>query len=268
MPDKGAIAILGSGLAGLLASKALRDNGIQNYHVFTDEFRRPKMMGFHVLHVNCGLSLETEEITVVQYGSKDEYQKKRGKESSCSWGKDTVYSIKGFNPYKAWNLLANQLPSNKLTEAVYITKDRLDSMLEGEEFSLVINTLSSLHLFPEMVKKPGFKQYRVSINEERSLSDNSNGNFVIYSGYSGDNWSRRGVTWGRGWTESSGKLPNYTDKPDGLNVEELGLEINPKMIMTGRLARWDKTEMAHDTYFRICGMIRNGSIPILWSFPS
>src|SRR5690554_1025164 len=98
------IAILGSGLSGLLAAKALDDCGVSDFAIISDKpdsaFDMKK--GFLLLYDNFGLEVEDAIISVKQMGSEEVYKEKLGYDLDIksSWKKGLEeYWIHGWNPY-------------------------------------------------------------------------------------------------------------------------------------------------------------------------
>lgn len=243
------VVILGSGLAGLLAAKAAEDCGVDFEILTASKTSPPSFPGFTFLHDNCGLPLVPEFVVVQRIGSPKIYKEKRGypPKVSTSWGgvNEEFTGTLGYNPYEAFTLLCGKY-SGKMKE-LFVTRGILEDLTN--HCDLVISSLPLNQLCPE----GEFETVYGWLKREEGHSP-SKINTAIYSGSYEDKWSRRSSMWGEVWSEYGHFVEG------GLRVEKpiscKGIELNEKILLVGRKGTWDKREMAHHSYYKTYGRIK------------
>ncbi len=255
------IAILGSGLAGLLAAKAIRDKRRDwDIKIFTKskELKRPK--GFVLLHDKCNVDgIDESAIKVVQKGRENKYKNKLNYNGNVnsSWKSGLQeYYLHGWNIRKATELL------HKFFES-YFTKftvkpNNINNITE--EFDYVISTIPPDNLTEGVILKYS-KVYIKEIEEEYKDVDYP----VVY--YHGDDVPGTRVTmglWGKSWIEY-GKMAQKRlfKKLEEFRKPTYVSGAMPKaynLILAGRNGLWNKNILAHQVYYRIKGMIDRGEI--------
>ena len=246
------IAILGGGMSGMLAAKALWDNGIQDFNILTNSFSEPK--GYMYLHNNCGMQLDGRTIKVNQLGEEEAYRKKLGYDTSvdASWKSDLEeYYSYGYNPYQAYEFLLWHF-KDKAVDSEIRTQDI--KRIKGE-YDYIISTIPLPILYPDA-------QYYSSeiILEEFDTSKPYQKAYVYYDGIEQSDSIRFGIGfWGKGFAEYP-----VNQKVDGaVRVIKPIIATNvPKdnqIVLAGRTGQWNKSVLAHNAYYQILDKFKGGT---------
>lgn len=254
IPEKGGkklIAILGAGLAGLLAGKALIDAGENDFVILAKEVPSPIFPGFTYLQSNCFMPLEKKTIQISKRGTARGYGLKRNSKAN-SWREYAEKDfVQGYSPIEAQEYLLSML--EKHIELKLITPKTLPKLKANYEH--IISTI------PLNILYPGAEyEFNTLWVKELPREEFIKEGLVTYSGSIYDLWSRRSFLWGRGWEEYGNPEPGAIEiiKP----IRCKGIPKDSQMTLTGRLGSWQRKELAHQTYYRIFGMIRDGLIKI------
>lgn len=250
------IAVLGSGLSGLLSAYAL-DKADIDFEIISKEIRPSKPKGFVLLHDNCDLVLNDEIIKVVQDGKNSVYKSKLGYDSkvNSSW-RDGVeeYYLHGYNIFEAIETLQNKY-NNRIKKET-ITPEDVKHL--NSEYEKVISTIPPNNLDDSIDLE--FSSIYVGGRHENSTMTHP---IVIYHGQSApDPVLRTSLNlWGKNWME-------YAEEPEGMDTKKVRKPVtcNGKLrelpfILTGRFGRWNKHVLAHNVYYKVRGLIRDGEIP-------
>jgi len=245
------IAILGSGLSGLMAAKGLVDAGIKKnkIDILSDNIEKPEPKGFMMLHDNCNMDLQKNYFKVHQIGSEREYKKKLNYtgDISASWktGLDNYWMV-GYNPYHAISMLYTKFRSNMNKFKVRPE----DLKILKSQYKTIISTIPPNNLYP------GVKLFNTTIWVKFGKIKQVYSPQVIYNGLS-DNWmTRSSQLWGFRSLEYCKKAPETTKvvKP----IKAKGMP-DDNIIKTGRVGQWNKNILAHQVYYKIYGMTKRSS---------
>ncbi len=249
------IAILGSGLSGLLAARALWDNGY-DFEILTKDKRKPDPKGFMLLHDNCNLVLEKCCFPVFQGGSEEEYKKKLsyGGSVNSSWKSGLKeYWMAGYNPYQAIEYL-HALYEKKM-KYCEINPDLKDNLCK--DYYKVISTIPPNNLFPEIK----LESTEIFVEELEGMGKKKAE--IIYNGYKDNTITRHTLNlWGRSFIESTSREFSIAKTLIVKPIKAKGLNrINDsKIILAGRKGLWNKNVLAHQVYYQISGKIKRGEV--------
>jgi len=256
--------VLGAGLNGLLATKAVEDAGGKVDKIITDKLTG-LFPGFMVLEDDCGLSLEQHEISIEMVGDESIYSFKRGeRKGGSSWFayKDCRPKHKVYNPYEAYTkLLAEYGDKIEYAKLNYIDIDYL-----SRQGHTIISTIPMPVVFPGVLysSNKGFL-YKMGAG----ISCEPEGMYVEYNGDENTPHSRKSHLWGETWYEYTNKeqisiISGDTIIPFTKPVSYHGkFVIPPNLFLEGRLGEWVRKRKAEDVYWRIYGKTRKGIIPTL-----
>ena len=246
------IAILGGGMSGLLAAKALQDNGIKDFNIITNNFSEPK--GYMYLHNNCGIQLDGKIIKVNQLGEEEAYRKKLGYDTSVdsSWksGLEEYYSY-GYDPYQTYECLMYCFKD----KAIFTEISNKDIKRIKEKYNYIISTIPLPVLYPSA-------QYYSSeiLLEEFDTSKPYQKAYVYYDGIEQSDSVRFGVGfWGKGFAEYP-----VNQKVDGAvrvikPVIATDVPKDSQIVLAGRAGQWNKSVLAHNVYYQILDKFKGGT---------
>lgn len=254
------IAVLGSGITGLLAAKACIDCSINNKMAIFDIQRENPRAGLHYLHDNCNLPLKESYIQNIVIGidkdsqlSPDYYYSVKlydGKTSSTSISTLQAYS-KVYNMLEAYNVLHNSL-AHLFVNCNNLTLNVLNLC---KTFDLVISTIPVNNIIPDgnYPSKMISVSYGLPVDlmlYNPILSEN----FTVYNVDPNAEWYRASKVFGVTYTE-------FVDENIGdMKVTKVmdGTYENPikNLVLIGRNGKWKKEEMAHHAYWEVCGLFK------------
>ena len=257
------VAILGTGMAGLLAGKAVLELGMQPV-LFDRDYSKKPLKGLHYMHDQC--NMELPEIYISNYIIDDEsdseltlgerYCKKvfgvvneTAKNNSITTlpQSETVYCM-----HTAYNQLYDALSQHFHYETVDFDTDMVWDLTQ--EFDAVVSTIPLNIVFP--YKKCKSEQVYCSQNFPKSLKNfELNQNSVVYNVNESESWYRASRIAGVYWTEFAGKPENETCFPiSKLITEDIDVRDvfnRTGIILGGRYGTWNRKELAHDIYYRV-----------------
>lgn len=240
------IAVLGSGLSGLLAGKALKNLGHNDITFLSKDTEKPEPKGFIILHDNCDMDLEKCHFPVIQEGSEKVYSKKLGygDKITSSWKKGTKkYWMVGYNPYQAIHILHNEFKDRIFKTTV--TRNNIGEI--KKDYDKIISTI------PPSCTMDVELEYKTIWVEElestpRYCFDKP---CVIYNGNDGHKMTRETIgLWGRYFNEY------YRPVKGAEMVKKVKGYHQPKeegIHFTGRYGKWNKNVLAHQVYYEILG---------------
>lgn len=249
------IAILGSGLSGLLSAKAL-DEANRDFEILSKKVEPSKPMGFVLLHDNCWMNLSDSIIKIVQDGKNSVYKTKLeyNKDISSSW-KDGIedYYMHGYDIFEAIEILHDRYEGRIKKET--ISPEDVNHL--NSEYEEVISTIPPDNLDSSI----NLESSSIYVGGRHKNSTMSNP-LVIYHGQNSDDSVLRTSLnlWGKNWME-------YSEEPESMDSKKIRKPVrcNGKLrdlpfILTGRFGEWNKNILAHNVYYKIKGMIRDGEI--------
>lgn len=270
------IAILGSGMAGLLAAKAVEEIGNNEFVIFSDKIESPPGDGLHYLHDGCGIQgIDSFEIRnfvgpekLTEGICREElvkmYSRKMGIESNVNSISRLPICLKDFeigcDMNQAYERLFCKYEGNIFLREV----DKVQIFQICKEFDLVISTIPQniLSDFPDK-----YKTSEVYVTEQYLGRDSlSMKNIVEYNLDEDTSWSRTSTIRGnyhrgKNYTEWSEKP--FCDKEDYFVLKKIVTNhdyfIIPqihKLQFIGRLGTWNKSTLAHEAYYRTRKMLK------------
>jgi hypothetical protein len=253
------IAILGSGVAGLLACKGLVDSGvsIENIDILTRSTELELSPGLHYLHDNCGLDIK--QLTVYNYILPDR--------KSSSDPPHIQYSKKVGNPennsvkdLKAYEVVYDMQGAHKMLHDMYasrmkvknITREKLEIL--KSEYDLVISTLPLYVLYPHA--KCEKIEVEVVLDEAPDSLQGFEYNYVAYNLSNDEKWYRSSSVNGRTMMEV---LPGYEGKTKKIPklIDTDYEHTDKKVLLAGRYGTWNRKYLAHQAYYDTRRFIRD-----------
>jgi len=258
------VAILGSGLAGMLAAKAIQDMKVKwDFTLFSKDKKLHKPKGFVMLHDKCGIkTLDDATIKVVQKGRENKYKNKLNYDGmiNSSWKSGLAdYYVHGWDIRDANKFLHN-IYRTKFSE-LEITPNNINDILR--DYDYVISTIPPDNLTEDITLKYS-KVYIREVKDDYKKVEQP----VVY--YHGDLVPGTRVTlnlWGKSWVEY-GKLAPRRFFSGDIELEDFRKPVSASgtmpsadnLILAGRYGLWNKNILSHQVYYRIKGMIDRGEI--------
>lgn len=244
------IAILGAGMAGLLAAKALRDCGHREITIYDKSMEAKRLRGLHYLHDDCGLIMMGHYISNLVVGCSPE------KPPAAEYAK----KIFGGNPPPSNSV--QTLPAyNKIysmDEAHLMLLHRYAGYVVQEEISrknirelckkhkFVISTIPAPILFDG--EFPCEKvQVKAGLPSEVQPLVGLMEHFTVYNVREDENWYRASRVFGEECTEV---------KAGGdfqiLKIKDGNFRNNiPNLHLAGRYGTWRRGYLVHDAYYTV-----------------
>ena len=239
------VAVLGAGMAGLLAGKALTDNGV-DFDIFDKNPREGASgnHGLHYLHDNCGLPLQPRIVSNYIMGCEDgrlpheQYSEKLGTPLNNSLVDLPAYSVV-YNFQEAYGILFQMMGSK--VQHLEIVPGMLRSLLERYDY--VVSTVPLQVLYPQA------RCEFVEVEAVRGRPDNlpvyPGDNQVVYNVEPDTNWYRYSRVFGAEWTEvrSGGDfIIRKVVDTDFHSPDE-------RVVLLGRWGSWNRKFLAHHSYY-------------------
>lgn len=277
--------IIGSGMAGLLARKAVADS-VPDARVSIVTTTVPRELswrsvnGIHVLHDNCGLPLDEMLVTnLVVLPMIDKPQMLASlsgwerKMANGTYGQKVYGSrkattsitrmpgvIEGYDYVQAYNQLLREFSDEiKVTKPVY--EDYFHKLADTNTF--VILAIPRYHVTPKWVSHP-FSIVFFAPAPPIGFEDPEMGgdNFVVYNADPAEIWSRTSRVMMGGvenWTTEYSKAPQYP-VPGLRQVEKVidgdEFALPENVIPVGRYGKWRSGVLAHDAYWTVIEEMR------------
>lgn len=261
------IAILGTGMAGLLAGKAVLDLGMQPV-LFDREYSKKQLKGLHYLHDNCGMDLPLIYIQnyIVDDGTRQDltigerYCLKVFGEINETAKNNSIMTLptteEVYCMHTAYNQLYDLLQQHFHYEPVDLTTQMVKDL--SEEFDGVESTIPLKVVFPDTKCQSEIvycsqKFPKSLINSELSQ------NCVVYNVNENEVWYRASRVAGVSWTEFVGEPDGVPCFPinklitEGINVDKVFNDTG--IILGGRYGTWNRKELAHDIYYRVLRLL-------------
>lgn len=248
---KNKIAILGNGVSGILAAKALKDSGIKEFDIITKQNGTPKIRGFFLLHDNCNFGgMEKVSFKVEQLGEEKVYKDKLsyGKSISSSWKRGLEsYFIVGYNPYPS---IIQEWYDNKHRVVNYQICPG-DLKLLFYDYDWVISTIPPNSLYENC----DLGYFKIWVKDEPADGENY---YARYFGTKDTDKTRESQLWGR-------KSIEYAIKKEGARevikpVIAHNLPKNDNLTLVGRKGQWNKNILAHQVYYHILDEINSRNL--------
>lgn len=241
------VAILGAGMTGLLAAKALAEHDIE----FTLYDKNPNegvssSQGLHYLHDNCNLPLKPQIVHNYIIGCKDgehpheQYSRKLGTPLNNSLVELPAFSMV-YNFQEAYKILLHLMKGN--IQRCNFEADMLKYFLE--KFDLVISTLPLPVVYPEATCK--FVEVQAVRGRPRGIPKLPGANQVVYNIEENTNWYRYSRVFGVEWTEVKQGGEFILKKVVDSNFEP----PDDRVILLGRWGQWNRKFLAHQAYYKI-----------------
>lgn len=247
--------ILGAGIAGLLAAKAVEDSGAEAV-LYDKNQGVSTVLGLHYLHKDCGIE-DLEKVilyNLVLHDENDEappyvqYSNKTAVPIDNSV-KDLPLKVEAFNMQDAYMRLTERFQHQIVKRDV----DRAfvdDLLLDGNK------VISSIPL-PILVKNGDYKSKIVFAHEGKPHAlglASIRHNIVVYNTDRKYPWYRYSRVNGYEWTETLLNGQFKIKKVMGCNVKS----FNKNLLLVGRYGKWQRGVLAHEAYYDTKEAISNG----------
>ena len=244
------VAILGAGMTGLLAAKALSELDI-DFLIFdkNPEQATSVKQGLHYLHDNCGLELEPNIVHnyVIGYNPGEKMPHEVYSEKLGTPLNNSLVDLPAYNIIYDFNMAYHMLYAmfSRKIRNVTIGPEMLEYLLSKPDYT--ISTIPLCILFPEADCK--FVEVQASRGKPPGLDGvmNFEENFVIYNLDKEDAWYRYSKIFGVEWAEVV-EGGDFTIK----KVVDTDFESPyDNIILLGRWGQWKRKFLAHHAYYEI-----------------
>jgi hypothetical protein len=247
------VAILGAGMSGLVAAKALYDMDITNFNMFDKCVSNvSQQKGLHYLHGNCNLPLEPHRLENFVFKPIDMKSEENVQYSRKVWGNDKVLNNSlvdlpsetiVYDFRKAFDILRN-----KFAICVYACNiDREFVKSCQQEYDLTICTIPMKVLFPNAICESETVYVSEGLPDDVELNDFT----VAYNIHMDVPWYRASKVFGQTYTEYVGAHPTAIPikkikTQTSMNLQNV-FEKN-KIMMVGRFSEWNRKRLVHQVY--------------------
>jgi len=257
------IAIIGSGMAGLLAAKALEDKGIKNFEIYDKSPGKGASgaVGLHYLHNRCGLPLKTERIQNVVIGDS-KWKPPSVAYNDKIWGmmehpdsnslEQLVATNEIYNFGKAYKMLY-EIYSDRIMESEIKGLSGMKRLANAHDY--VLTTIPAPIWMGEL---HGVSFPKKEIKVSQKLPNNIEipewiDHFSLYNISEDDGWYRCSRVFGVVFTEypKTADIENTMTayKIRGATIPESAKRKIPNNIyMVGRWGTWKRSYLVHQAY--------------------
>lgn len=265
--DRGTVAILGCGPAGLLAAHACA----MAEQPFTLISRKEKSMigGAQFLHSNIpGLTppMSDSVVALIPQGTADGYRNKVYGHDPSGWPASVSFPTertaqRAWSMQSAYDILWDTYDHFILNEQV--TPQMLDGLLD--RFQFVVNTVPAHAVcLTAQGARPGqcvFRTAEINILHG-GAGDSLHDNTIVYDGTDDMAWARASKIFGHGFVEYGVHGP----KPPGMKMVTVRKPISTtcdcwsqrNLLRAGRMGEWRKGVLVHDAYNKVSECLDGG----------
>lgn len=246
--------ILGAGIAGLLAAKAIEEAG-EEFTMLDQNPGLTNMNGLHYLHDPCGLRLK--KLTVYNLVLSDtndpnppyiQYANKIG--------------VPEKNSVRETPLTTDAYDMRQAQERLYLRyKPRINKQVVDRKFvdDLLAHGTRIISTIPLPVLVPGgdYQTKKIYASDKRPLGlglEHAKQNIVVYNTDCKYSWYRYSRINGCEWTEMLLGGDFVVTKVMGCNVKS----FHENLILSGRYGTWQRGVLAHESYYQIKEALNNG----------
>jgi hypothetical protein len=249
------IAILGSGISGLLAASGCIDSGVNDITIYSKSLSKPQAFGFQYLHDPCNLPLESEFL----------YKTVVPSNVPLTLYSD-LYSIKVYGTPGVPNSM-DSFDLKDLSEKIWDMNKAID-ILWGK-FSSKINYLSiqsidevkglsdQYDLVFSSVPLSLFKECKYTYSYVSSFKVKPAVSYVVYDVSPGSQVYRYGRVFGQFFVESTSMVSDNSVKVvKVIEADNTKIDFPDNVLPIGRYSTWWKGMLAHDAYRYVCELLK------------
>lgn len=257
------VCILGGGMSGLIAAKAIKDDNPTNHITILDKkinFDKSGIKGVHYLHGDCGMQLKFHtllnfvaepmnktECISAQYGRK-------------VWGDNSVLNnslvnlpdaVTIYNFEQAFEILTKEFAG--CIKQTDIDKNLVRKLQLG--YDLIISTIPLQVLFPDVVCDYESVFAKECLPPGVELQDFT----VLYNVDNGTPWYRCSKVFGKSYTECVNHFPGSSM----IIKIKTQIQLNPDIVLNkynillaGRFGSWDRKKLVHNVYDDVTAAIK------------
>lgn len=254
------VAIIGAGMSGMLAAKALVDKGFENFTIFDKKQpnKKPKK-GLHYLHNPCGLPLKAElvhNIVIGANGTTPPYMQYANKlripHNNSVNGLKSYTRVYDFN--QAYGMLLDLFRERIRVEEM--NRDSVRRLLKYGEYDRAVSTIPR-DCVDSKAQCGGKEVLTITgrpVNWDGELFPQLK-NVVIYNLDEKVSWYRYSRVFGHEVTEYGRRPEGVADNCPTITKiikDEQGDVMHwsdGEVFLTGRWGRWERGYLAHQTYY-------------------
>ena len=247
------VAIIGSGMSGLVAAKACEDAGDVVFNIYDRCVSNvSQQKGLHYLHGNCGLPLDPHRLENLVIKPPNMAVEANVQYSQKVWGNANVLNnslvdlpatTEVYDFRQAFQML--QARFQRQIRKVNVTKDVVK--LFQHDYDMVISTIPLQVLFPNVNCDSETVYVSEGLPDGMELKDFS----VVYNLDMNVPWYRASKVFGQTYTEFVGAHPTAIPIKKIKTQHELNVydvfETN-KIMLVGRFAEWNRKRLVHQVY--------------------
>lgn len=244
------IAVLGAGMSGLVAAKALLDMNY-DFNIFDKcESNVSQQVGLHYLHNDLGLELEPHKLQNLIVRDSKQADSDARTYSRKIWGNDSVLD-NSLRDLLAYTTVYDFREAFELLNIVFKPSVIKLDISPGHiavlktKYDLIISTIPLPILYPYVLCESE-TMWAINNMPDIKIDDFT----VIYNLKSNDSWYRTSMVFGQPFTEYIKQVPGAfpIKKIKTANVNIYQTMFSDHVLLVGRFGCWDRHKLVHHIY--------------------